>query len=87
MKRSLRHYPSLALGWVLVVIGTIGLFLPPFPALVVLAIGLLLLARRSPRIRLLIRRLARRYPAFGRALTKARARTGTRSHTDGAGAD
>ena len=85
MKRSLRHYPLLALGWALVVIGTVGLFLPPFPALLVLAIGLILLGRRSPRVRLAVRRLARRYPAFGGALVKARARvSGWRQRRGGA---
>lgn len=61
-------------GWGLVVIGTVGLFLPPFPALLVLAIGLAMLARQSPRVRLVVGRLARRYPRLGAALDKARAK-------------
>ena len=68
----------LALGWILVIFGAIGLFLPPFPALLVLAIGLVILGRRSPRVRLSIRRLAKRYPSFGKALLQARARIAVR---------
>ena len=68
----------LALGWILVIFGAIGLFLPPFPALLVLAIGLVILGRRSPRVRLSIRRLGKRYPSLGKALLQARARLAAR---------
>ena len=74
MKRNGRHYLMLALGWVFIFLGILGLFLPILQGILFLAIGLVILSRRSPRVRLLIRKLAKRYPAFGRALVEARAR-------------
>ena len=74
MKRNTRHYLLLGLGWVFIVLGILGLFLPILQGILFLAIGLVILSRRSPRVRLLVRRLAKRYPAFGRGLVEARAR-------------
>ena len=74
MKRNGRHYVMLALGWVFIFLGILGLFLPILQGILFLAIGMVILSRRSPRVRLLIRRLAKRYPAFGRALIEARGR-------------
>ena len=75
MKRNGRHYLMLALGWVFIFLGILGLFLPILQGILFLAIGLVILSRRSPRVRLLIRKLAKRYPAFGCALIEARVRT------------
>ena len=74
MKHNGRHYLMLALGWVFIILGILGLFLPILQGILFLAIGLIILSRRSPRIRLLVRRLARRYPAFGTVMGEARAR-------------
>lgn len=74
MKRDFRHYLMLSLGWGFIVLGILGLFLPILQGILFLAIGLVILSRRSPRVRLLIRRLAMRYPAFGRGLVEARIR-------------
>jgi uncharacterized membrane protein YbaN (DUF454 family) len=74
MKRNTRHYLMLGLGWVFIVLGILGLFLPILQGILFIAIGLIILSRRSPRVRLLIRRLAKRYPAFGKGLVEARIR-------------
>ena len=74
MKRNGRHYLMLALGWVFIFLGILGLFLPILQGILFLAIGMIILSRRSPRVRLLVRKLAKRYPAFGRALVEARSR-------------
>lgn len=74
MKRNGSHYLMLGLGWFFIVLGILGLFLPILQGILFLAIGLVILSRRSPRVRLLLRRLAKRYPAFGRVLEEARQR-------------
>ncbi len=72
MKRNTRHYLMLVLGWIFIVLGILGLFLPILQGILFLAIGLVILSRRSPRVRLLVRRLAKRYPVFGEGLAEAR---------------
>ena len=47
-------------GWVFVVLGVLGLFLPILQGILFLLIGLFLLSAVSPRIRLLRQRLRRR---------------------------
>jgi len=47
-------------GWVFVVLGVLGLFLPILQGVLFLLIGLFLLSSVSPRIRLLRQRLRRR---------------------------
>ncbi len=74
MKRDARHYVMLSLGWVFIILGFLGLFLPILQGILFLAVGMVILSRRSPRVRLLIRKLARKYPAFGKALAEARVR-------------
>ncbi len=65
----------LALGWGLVALGILGLFLPILQGILFLAVGMIILARVSPRARLLRQRLRRRYPraadVFDMAETKA----------------
>jgi Flp pilus assembly protein TadB len=73
MRRNAKHFLLLGLGWFLVVFGIFWLFLPPLPGILFIAIGLTLLARRSPRIRLLVWRLGQRYPKFRIGLNRARA--------------
>jgi len=74
MKRNGKHYLMLALGWIFIILGIIGLFLPVLQGVLFLAIGLVLLSRRSPRLRLMIVKLGRRYPRFRSTLEAARAR-------------
>lgn len=60
-------------GWGFIVLGILGMFLPILQGFLFLAIGLVILSRRSPRVRLLILRLGRRYPKFRKAIVEARA--------------
>ena len=64
----------LVLGWGFVVLGLLGLFLPILQGILFLAIGLILLAQVSPRVRLLRQRLRRRYPQAAGVLDKAEKR-------------
>ncbi len=72
MERGLRHWLLVGLGWGFVVLGVAGLFLPILPGILFLAIGGAVLAGESARARLLLRRLGKRYPAFGNAVDAAR---------------
>jgi len=72
MRRRIRRYVILSLGWIFVFLGILGLFLPILQGILFLCIGFLLLSSESPRARLLIMRLGRRYPRFRAALTAAK---------------
>lgn len=72
MRRTVRRYVILTLGWFFIFLGILGLFLPILQGILFLCIGSLLLASESARVRLLIMKLGRRYPKFRAALTAAR---------------
>ncbi len=61
-------------GWVFLVLGILGLFLPILQGLLFLLVGLILLARAQPRFRLLKMRLKKRYPEYAAAFEAAEAR-------------
>jgi uncharacterized membrane protein YbaN (DUF454 family) len=63
-------------GWVFLVLGVLGLFLPVLQGILFLLVGLILLARAQPRFRLLKQRLRRRYPRYARIFEHAEARAG-----------
>ncbi len=88
MRRRIRHYVILTLGWFFIFLGILGLFLPILQGILFLCIGALLLSGESPRMRLLIMKLGRRYTKLRVALTaakgkarswRARFRTGAQS--------
>ncbi len=90
MPRKVRHYLVLGLGWIFIVLGILGLFLPVLQGILFLCIGAVLLSGESPRVRLLIMKLGRRYPKFRVALHAAkgkarewRARIGRRGRQAG----
>ncbi len=72
MRRRIRHYVILTLGWIFIFLGILGLFLPILQGILFLCIGVLLLGSESPMMRLLIMKLGRRYPRFRTALTAAK---------------
>jgi uncharacterized membrane protein YbaN (DUF454 family) len=61
-------------GWVFMVLGVLGLFLPILQGILFLCIGLILLAKAQPRFRLLKMRLKKRYPKYAAAFEAAEAR-------------
>ena len=70
---DLRRIALLVTGWLFIVLGIAGLFLPILQGILFLLVGLALLSLGSPRIRLLRMRLGRRYPALREGEEKARA--------------
>ena len=59
-------------GWVFLVLGVAGLFLPVLQGVLFLLVGVYLLSRESSRARWLRQRFRRRYPALGRHMDEAR---------------
>ncbi len=64
----------IGLGWMFILLGIAGLVLPVLQGILFLAIGVLLLASVSYRVRRWLVIARRRYPAFGRALDAGRHR-------------
>ena len=74
MRRRVRHYLILGFGWLFIFLGILGLFLPILQGILFLCIGILLLSSVSPRVRLLIMKLGRRYPKVRAALTASKSK-------------
>ena len=58
----------LGLGWGIILLGVVGLFLPILQGFVLFGLGIIILSSNSPRVRLLVLRLGQRYPKFRRML-------------------
>ena len=69
---GINHWLMLALGWAFILFGFIGLFLPILQGILFLAVGVIVLSSRSPRVRWLVLKLGRRYPKFGHMLAAAK---------------
>ena len=63
MRRTVKHVLLTALGWVFLVVGIAGLFLPVLQGILFIVIGLLLLAREYHWARRWLDRLRERFPA------------------------
>ncbi len=74
MRKGLRHYLIVISGWAFIFLGFLGLFLPILQGVLFLCIGLVLLSRRSPRVRLLIMKTGSRYPKFRLGISVGRAK-------------
>ena len=61
-------------GWVFLILGVLGLFLPFLQGILFLLVGLILLAKAQPSFRLLKMRLKKRYPKYTAAFEAAEAR-------------
>ena len=64
MKKGAKYYLLLALGWIFIFLGILGLFLPILQGILFLAIGFIVLSRRSPRVRLFNQKMGQRYPKY-----------------------
>jgi len=59
---SIKRIGLLIIGWLLVVLGIIGLFLPILQGILFILIGLAILSSRSETIKRLLKHLEERYP-------------------------
>lgn len=64
----------LVVGWLLVLIGIVGLFLPVLQGGLSLALGFALLSIASPTVHLWLRKLMGRWPKLWRRMEKLRRR-------------
>ena len=74
MTRHLKRAATLALGWILVGVGVVGLFLPVLQGVLIIALGLYVLSRESRTVRHWVERMRRKHPALDRGLRQARRR-------------
>ncbi len=74
MARLVKRVVVLALGWGLVVLGVVGLFLPILPGFLFLLIGLALLSSESATARRILERLRARYPGLSERIDVAETR-------------
>ncbi len=75
VRRKVRQWSILTIGWVFVVLGIVGLFLPLMQGVLFMVIGLVLLSAVSPRARLATQRIRRRWPRTGARIDAIRRRT------------
>ncbi len=73
-RSPLQRAVILIAGWLFIVLGVLGLFLPVLQGLLFLAIGLSLLSLESSWAHRHLHRLRARYPRFARTADQARAR-------------
>ncbi|MDF2763638.1 MAG: hypothetical protein K0S81_632 [Rhodospirillales bacterium] len=73
MTAQLRRIAILILGWIFILLGIAGLFLPFLQGFLFLFIGVLLLSRESEIVRRQLERTRERYPKFGRYMDEAEA--------------
>ncbi len=66
LSRPVKRIVVLILGWIFIVLGVIGLFLPVLQGVLFLLAGLYLLSRESIIARRLLNWLRQRYPALDR---------------------
>lgn len=71
MKQRLKRYTVLGLGWLFVVLGILGIFLPILQGILFLTIGLILLSRESEWAAARLDWLKTRYPRFGKTYDEA----------------
>lgn len=62
--RKIKNTALNVLGWLCLIGGTVSLFIPFVPGLVLIAAGVYLLSRHSPWTRCIFKNLRMRYPRF-----------------------
>ena len=72
--RHLRRLTTLVLGWFLIGLGVIGLFVPVLQGVLLILLGLYVLSRELHWARRLLNRVRDRYPALERQIQRLRER-------------
>jgi uncharacterized membrane protein YbaN (DUF454 family) len=72
MERQIKRVVTLVIGWTLIAIGIVGLFLPFLQGILLIFLGLYLLSRESETARRWFERGRRRYPRIDAKLKKWR---------------
>jgi len=74
MEEKLKSLLRIALGWVFIILGVAGLFLPFLQGVLFLLIGLYLLSHESPRAKDLLKKIRQRFPALAKKLDQVKAK-------------
>lgn len=80
MKAKAWRLIKIAVGWIFLALGVLGLFLPVLQGVLFIAIGLSILASEQPWAHALLHRLRRRFPRFAAAFDDARHRMAGWTH-------
>ena len=74
VQKQIRRIAVLTLGWALIAVGVVGLFLPVLQGVLFILLGLYLLSRESVAAHQLLERLRARYPTVDARLHRWRER-------------
>lgn len=74
VSRPLRRLTTLALGWFLIGLGIVGLFVPILQGVLLILLGLYVLSRESAWARDLLHRFRNRHPGLDRAIERLKER-------------
>ncbi|MBX9634794.1 MAG: PGPGW domain-containing protein [Magnetospirillum sp.] len=66
------RFLKIVLGWVFLVLGVLGLFLPILQGVLFLAIGLTILAQEQPWAHRMLMRIRRRFPHMAKVFDQSR---------------
>ena len=72
MNKRIKRLLIWCLGWVFIVLGILGLFLPVLQGILFLLIGLYLLSSTSPWAERLLKRLRERFPKISKTFEEAK---------------
>jgi len=78
--RHIKRALALTVGWVVIGLGVVGLFLPVLQGVLLILLGLYILSRESRVAREILHRLRDRYPEAYEAMQRAKARVVTVWH-------
>ena len=73
-KSKAKHVAIYVTGWIFLVLGVLGLFLPILQGILFILIGLLILSSVSPWAERLLHRLSKRFPKTKNALDDAKSK-------------
>ena len=72
--RQVQRALALTIGWALIALGIVGLFLPVLQGVLFILLGLYVLSRESKSARKLLERLRNRHPGAYATMQRAKAR-------------
>ncbi|MDA8234697.1 MAG: tellurium resistance protein TerC [Clostridia bacterium] len=74
MKAKIKSLIIQILGWLFILLGILGLFLPFLQGILFILIGLYLLSHQSPWAKNLLRKIRSRFPKLAKTLDQAKAK-------------
>jgi len=72
MDKTIKRYLIIILGWIFLILGVLGLFLPLLQGILFIIIGLYLLSRHQPWAGRWLERVKNKYPKLAKVLEEAK---------------